>query len=121
MRVEASMKISRKMAVLEFSSSNGYSSFTLEYECRRISIVDTGDGNQINFSYLVKLPYYVRWACEERGYEEWVVQNNFTIYYLSEWYDCKTTFQGQKCSIMYLCLRSRILGKNSKDHIKKII
>ena len=116
MRVKAPMKLSTKMAVLEFSSSNGYSSFTLDYECQRISIIDTstvnlinyfnstGDDNQINFSYLVELPLdgiLMDWgplshpdkpllykACKERGYEGWQLDFYYDVYY------CRTTFQG---------------------------
>ena len=103
MRLKAPMKLSRKMAVLEFSSSNGYSSFTLDYECRSISIIDTEDGNQINFSYLVYLPYRRvpgNNTCEERGYNraaDVMFKSTGDMYWgYSE--GCITTFQGKKCS-----------------------
>ena len=91
------------MAILEFSSSNGFSSFTLNFECRRIRIRDIGDENNNHFIYLVELPWYIdgSWndtSCDERGYdsniayEEWDIDNR-----VSEWidsFDCITTFQG---------------------------
>ena len=60
------------MAIFEFSSSNGFSSFNLNFECRNIEITEIVDGNQSHFSYLVHLPYGLRsyTSCEERGYEE---------------------------------------------------
>ena len=74
------------MAIFGFSSSNGFSSFNLNFECRSIEIRDVAyelqlynayqlydieDGIQSYFSYLVQLPYDLRTytSCEERGYE----------------------------------------------------
>ena len=37
---KALIKLSRSTAIFEFSSSNGYSSFNLNFECRYISIED---------------------------------------------------------------------------------
>ena len=82
------------MAIFEYSSSNG-SSFNLLYECRKIQILDIGDGNQSHISYKVILPYDLQsdtW-CGERGYEELN-----THYYVR--YDCTTTLQGKKCSMI---------------------
>ena len=73
------------MAIFEFSSSNGFSSFNLFFECRRIEIRDIGDENQSHFSYLVSyLPYDLKsdTSCEERGYEKGIYGN------------CITSFQG---------------------------
>ena len=89
--LKAPIKLSRKTAIFEFSSSNGFSSFTLDYECRHIAITEIEDENQNYFSYLVLYPYQL-WshtACEERGYEEW-------------YYYCITTFQGLKCSMNHI-------------------
>ena len=75
------------MAIFEFSSSNGFSSFTLNFECRNIGIIEIEDEYSYHFSYLVKKPYGFRSntsQCEERGYEEWERH--------SEW--CITTFEG---------------------------
>ena len=84
------------MAIFEFSSSNGFSSFTLNFECRDIKITEIGDGNQSHFYYLVFLPPAF-WGeerdmlCEERGYEK--CERDYDC-------DCITTFQGQKCSVV---------------------
>ena len=69
-------------AIFEFSSSNGFSSFTLSFECREILIVDTGDENKNDFSFLVRLSVP---SCGERSYEEWDTDFNY----------CLTTFQGR--------------------------
>ena len=67
------------MAIFGFSSSNGFSSFNLNFECRRIRIRDIGDENQSNFSYVVKFPYIESGTscgfgsgtlCKYHGYEE---------------------------------------------------
>ena len=61
------------MAIFEFSSSNGFSSFNLNFECRYTDIRDIGDENQSHFSYLINLLPDLRsdvW-CQERSYEEW--------------------------------------------------
>ena len=85
------------MALFEFSSSNGYSSFNLFYECRSIQIEEIGDFRMIffyqsNFFYLVEFPCYHEACCEERGYEKWE---------LNTWdWKCMTSFQGKKCSMM---------------------
>ena len=77
------------MAVIEFSSSNGLSSFNLFYECRDIQITEIEDENQSHFSYLTKTnDQFYSEACEARGYKEW-----------AGYYDCITTFQGSKCSM----------------------
>ena len=80
------------MALFEFSSSNGYSSFNLFYECRRILITEIEDGNQSHFSYLVDLPYDLQsnTSCEERGFEELKTGHD----------DCITDFQGKKYSMI---------------------
>ena len=74
------------MAIFEFSSSNGFSSFTLNFECREIRITEIGDENQNHFSYLVLLSYDLHsyTCCEERGYEERWTDPNY----------CITSFQG---------------------------
>ena len=75
------------MAIFEFSSSNGYSSFTIDFECRHIEIIDLGDENQNRFFY-ISWSWFPIWSdtpsdtpCEDRSYEAW---DGF----------CKTTFQG---------------------------
>ena len=74
------------MAIFEFSSSNGFSSFTLNFECRGIEISEIGEENQSPFA--VWLPFDLRGytSCEERGYEinQWTNPNSF----------CITSFQG---------------------------
>ena len=84
------------MAIFEFSSSNGFSSFNINFECRYTVIAEIGDEIYYHFSYLVNLPYYwSQWTsstCEERGYEEWKTD-------LGDYY-CITTFQGKKCSMI---------------------
>ena len=74
------------MAIFEFSSSNGFSSFTLNFECRGIEISEIGEENQSPFS--VWLPFDLRGytSCEERGYEinQWTNPDSF----------CITSFQG---------------------------
>ena len=73
------------MAIFEFSSSNGLSSFTLNFECRSIEIRGIEYGIS-HFSYLVQLPYDFRGytSCEERGYEKFWADPEY----------CITTFQG---------------------------
>ena len=88
---KALIKLPRKTAIFEYSSSNGSSSFTLLYECRRTQIIDTGGENHNHFPYLVELPPDIRsnrvkQSCEERSYKEW--ESDY----------CITTFQGLKCS-----------------------
>ena len=72
------------MAIFEFSSSNGFSSFNINFECRYIRIIE--DENNNHFSYLVRLPYDLRndTSCDERGYEEWEIDSDY----------CITTFEG---------------------------
>ena len=79
------------MAIFEFSSSNGFSSFNLNFECRSIEIREIEDENQSHFSYLVKLPWRsylvnldIETSCEERGYEELRTDPEY----------CITAFQG---------------------------
>ena len=71
------------MAIFEFSSSNGHSSFSLNFECRRIEIIE--DGNNNHLSYLVNLPsgLWSDTSCDERGYEGLHGSNR-----------CITTFEG---------------------------
>ena len=73
--------------MFEFSSSNGFSSFTLLYECRTISLIDTQDENQNPFSYYVSYPSSHNASCDELGYEDHI------------WNRCTTTIQGKKCCI----------------------
>ena len=79
------------MAIFEFSSSNGLSSFNLLFECRSIRIVKTEDDNESQFSYMVRLQDDFFWSdtwCDERGYEEWEMHGiNISGH-------CITTFQG---------------------------
>ena len=86
------------MAIFEFSSSNGFSLFNINFECRYIEIIAMEDETNTHFSYLVDLPFFDRWnfttACNERGYE--VCDNEECNRY---WGNCITTFQGQKCSM----------------------
>ena len=79
------------MAIFEFLSSNGFSTFTLNFECRHVKIEEIRHGNQSYFSSLVVLPFYFRSdkLCEERGYK---ISGG----------DC--TFQGKKCSMINFCL-----------------
>ena len=77
------------MAIFEFSSSNGYSSFNLVYECRFIPIIEIGDEIQSHFSYLVEVPCTGKTCCEERGYEESSSRTS-----INDRLDCLTTFQG---------------------------
>ena len=87
--IKARIKLSRKMAIFEFSSSNGYSSLNINFECRTVFIKDTGDENVINFSYVVRLPYLQsEKSCKERNYEYWE-----TTYFVVTSY-CLTTFEG---------------------------
>ena len=76
---------------MEFSGLNGNVSFTLNFECRLIRLVE--DEIQNHFSFLVLLPFD-QWQCNtscvERNYEEWEL--DFEV--------CITTFQGKKCSMM---------------------
>ena len=76
-------KLSRKMAIFEFSSSNGFVSFNINFECRHIEIL--GDENNNHFFYLVFSPFglWFDTSCDELGYEEWEIN--------SDW--CKT-FEG---------------------------
>ena len=85
--LKAPIKLSRRMAIFEFSSSNGLSSFNLLFECRSIQIREIEDKNDIYFAYLVWLPDALRseTACEERGYEDFWEKNSS---------NCITTFQG---------------------------
>ena len=88
-------KLSRKMAILEFSSSNGFASFSLNFECRFNIITAKEDENNYQFSYLVSLPDDLRSdtsACDERGLEQWVKPGY-------EYINCITNFQGKKCSM----------------------
>ena len=88
------------MAIVEFSSSNGFSSFTLNFECRTIIIREIEDKNHIHFSYLVRLPSDLSsdTSCQERGYENL----GYKKIGLKNYSSCKTSFQGKKCSMMKL-------------------
>ena len=92
------------MAIFEYSSSNGYSSFKLYYECRSIQIQETGDEIQSHFSYLVESPCHHEACCKDRGYENWEVSNSTRTW-------CLTTFQGV-CNIQYLQTVIEQLGNN---------
>ena len=77
------------MAIFEFSSSNGFSSFNINFECRDIRMIEIEDENNTlsnHFTYLVNLPNYLRsnTSCDERGYEEWQIDYRW----------CITTFEG---------------------------
>ena len=86
--LKALIKLSRNMAIFEFSSSNGFSSFTLYFECRTIRIRNIEDEIQSHFSYVIQFPNLGSGtSCQDRGYEE-------LNYY------CITFFQGQKCSMI---------------------
>ena len=81
------------MAIFEFSSSNGFSSFYINFECRSIEIIE--DENNNHFSYRVRLPYDL-WSytsCDERGYEE-IFMEFKEIHWNRVNKDCITTFQG---------------------------
>ena len=94
--LKALIKLSRKLAILEFSSANGYTSFSLDFECRLIRIIETENENQSHFFHfgLSLYPWYgyndTDIICEERGFEKWEIENGF----------CTTTFEGQECSII---------------------
>ena len=87
---EALIKLSRATAIFEFLSLNGFISFNLYFECRGLEIIDTGDENQSRFYYLVSIPWRLRsnTTCEERGYEEWDIESDYT-------FQCISSFQGQ--------------------------
>ena len=72
------------LTIFEFSSSNGFVSFNINFECRHIEIL--GDENNNHFFYLVFSPFglWFDTSCDELGYEEW------EIYYDN----CITAFQG---------------------------
>jgi len=86
------------MAILEFSSSNGLSSFNINFECRSIEMIEIEDENNNYFSYVVKLPLDLRSdpSCDERGYKEY----GYTLWNGKQINDCITTFQGKKCSMI---------------------
>ena len=85
----ALVKLSRKAAIFEFTSPNGFTSFNIDYECGFIYMIDAGDKIQNSFSYLVVMMsrLFNQTTCEQLSYEEW--DANY----------CITTLQGQKCSI----------------------
>ena len=80
------------MAIFEFSSSNGFSSFNMNFQCRNIGITEIGDENYNHFSYFFYLPYdlWNETSCDELGYEEWETDLGDT--------NCIATFPGKKCS-----------------------
>ena len=84
-------KLSRKKAIFEFLSSNQFSTFTLEFECRDIVLTDIGPNGTANFSYLVRLPPDKQsdTMCEDRGYGS-TVESDFP---------CVTSFEGLKYSM----------------------
>ena len=57
---KALIKLSRNLAILEFSSANGYTSFSLDFECRLIRIIETENENQSHFFHfgLSLYPWY---------------------------------------------------------------
>ena len=77
---------------MEFSGFNGNLTFNLNFECRRIYLIEDEIQNQ--FSYLVQLPLDIRsdTSCVERNYE--LLELDFDY--------CITTFQGKKCPMMKL-------------------
>ena len=77
------------MAILEYSSSNGLSSFNLLFECRNVQIREIADENNNHFSYVVDLPYEIT-SCDERGFEQIILPNK----YGENQEFCITTFQG---------------------------
>ena len=89
------------MAIFEFSSSNGFSSFTLYFECRGYRIKEKGGETNNHFSYQITLPPKFRsdTSCDVRGYEVWdrICPVNG---HCSRWIDCTTTFQGKQCSMI---------------------
>ena len=72
---------------MEFSGSNGNVSLSVNFECRKILLIE--DEIQNHFSYRVLLPMDIQsdTSCFERYYEEWLGC-------------CITFFQGKKCSVM---------------------
>ena len=87
------MKLSRRTAIFEFSSPNGYASFNLNFECRDIRIIDVGDEHQSHFSYVDFSDLNqssLDIICEDRGYEEWDMNSLL----------CSAGFQGKKCSMI---------------------
>ena len=89
-RLKAPIKLSRNMAILEFSSSNGYTSFSLNFECRLIRIIETENENQSHFFHFgLELWTWYGYndtdiICEERGFEKWESKNGL----------CTSTFEG---------------------------
>ena len=78
------------MAILEFTSSNGYSFFTINFECRDISIIDTEHAifsHFSNFFYAVVDGYtgvlgnsfatngWPKIDCEKNGYEKYDLES----------------------------------------------
>ena len=86
---KALIKLSRRIAFLEFSGSNGNVTLSVNFECRDIKLIE--DEIQNHFSYLVGLPYDILsdTSCVKRNYEKWEYS-----------WDCITSFQGKKCSMM---------------------
>ena len=82
------------MAIFEFSSSNGFSSFNMNFQCRYIGITEIGDTNYNHFAYFVDLSIdlWNETSCDELGYEEWEADSGDTY--------CIATFQGKKCSMI---------------------
>ena len=113
------IKVSGKVAIFEFSSSNGYSSFNLLYECRRIQIKEMGDDVQSHFSYLVEIPCPHEACCEERGYETWELSATLNMCELSFFCigliitTCITSFQGEKCSMMLFFSRLTVIRSDT--------
>ena len=69
---EALIKLTRSIAIFEFSSTKRYASFNLDFECRQIEIIDAGDANIIPFAYQIIFPNWnleSTHRCEENGYE----------------------------------------------------
>ena len=58
------LKLSRLIALFEYSSSNGFLSFNINFECQVIGIIEDESDNHL--SYLVGFPWSYT-SCEERG------------------------------------------------------
>ena len=58
------------MAIFEFSSSNGFSSFNINFECRSIQIIEDENNNHFTYWVLLSLGLRSDTSCDERDYEE---------------------------------------------------
>ena len=94
--LKAPIKLSRKMAIFEFSSSNGHSSFSINFECRSIQIIEDEYNNHL--SYLVRLTSGLQsdTSCDERGHE-WATNAATTVTNAAtavSYRECITSVQG---------------------------